>query len=178
MKYHTYASRVREHEPPDSFTGSGGSWCSVRWGEPCTHCIRWHWGVQARQKRGRFVMVWPDNSRASGVTTTGGRPPRLLSRHSPHLHLLISSHPFHPAGTQDRCGATYLSTRSHSSTPHGPPSLVPLQPPLPQFLSFFPQSRNAHFDTAEVLAVETDLWRTTLTFVNVYIPLATFWRRN
>ena len=33
-------------------------------------------------------------------------------------------------------------------------------------------------DTEEVLAVETDLGETTLTFVNVYIPTATFWLRN
>ena len=50
--------------------------------------------------------------RPNGVTTTGGRPPRPQSRHSPHLsltHSLIS--PF---------GATYLPTWSHSSTIHGP----------------------------------------------------------
>ena len=98
-------------------TWSEGSWCSEPW------C--------------RSVVVWPGNSRPNGVTTTGGRPPRPHSRHSPHLLSLISFHPFHPGG--DRCGATYIPTRSHSSTPPGPPSLVRLPPPLPQLLSFIRQ---------------------------------------
>ena len=139
-------------------TWSGSSWCSVGWGEPCTHCTR---GVQSRQRRRLSVVVGPDNGRPNGVITTGGRPQRPHSLHSPHPHSLIISHPFHPGGAQDRCGTTYLPTRSHSSTPHGPPSLVT----LPQFFLFFPSRMSAHFDTAEVLAVEADPWETTLTLL-------------
>ena len=56
--------------------------------------------------------------------------------------------------------------------PHEPPSLVPLPPPLPQFLSISPLRCSVHFDTAEVLAVEADLEGAILTFVNVYNPPA------
>ena len=77
-----------------------------------------HGVCNPRQRGFLSVVVGPDNSRPNGVTTTRARPPRSHSRHSPHLHSLISSHPFLPSGAQDRCGTTYLPTRSHTSTPH------------------------------------------------------------
>ena len=54
---------------------------------------------------------------------------RETSETTPHLHSVISYHPFHHDGPQDQWGATYLLTQSHSSNPHGPLSLslVPLR---------------------------------------------------
>ena len=148
-------------------TWSGGSWCSVGWGKLFAHCTM---GMQSHQKRRFSVVDGPYNNQSNGVTTTGGRPTRPHSRHWPHLHSLISSHPFHVGGAQDRCGATYLPTWSHSSTTHGLPSLVPLPPPFPQFLSF-PPRRSAHFDTAEVLAVKANLGGDHTDFCQrVYLP--------
>ena len=95
--------------------------------------------MQSRQRHRLSVVFGPDNSRPNGITTTGERPPRPHSRHSPYLHSIISSHPFHPGGVQDHCSATYLPIRSHYSTPHGPPSLVS----LPQFLSPPPPPRRS-----------------------------------
>ena len=108
------------------------------WGVTCAHCTR---GVQSRQRRRISEAVGPNHSRQNDITTNGGRPPRPHSRHSPHLHSLISSRPFHPGCAEDRYGDTYLLKRSHSSTPHGPPSLVP----LPQFLVILVQGENMAF---------------------------------
>ena len=123
-----------------------------------------HMGCAIPPKTPLSLVVGPYNSRRNGITTTGGKPPRPHSLHLPHLSL-ISSHPFHPGGAQDRCCAIYLPTLSHSSKPHGPTSLVPL---------FSPPRRSAHFNTAEVLAVKDDLGGTTLSFINVYIAPASF----
>ena len=122
-------------------------------------------GVQSRQRRCLFFLIRPDNSLPNDITTTGGRPPRPHSRHSPRLHSLISSRPFHSGGANDQCGATYLLTRSHSSTPHGSPSLVPLL----QFLSFFIQEGVSTSTWRKFWQSRTTSWGTTLTFINVYI---------
>ena len=98
------------------------------------------------------IVVGPDNNRPNGVTTTGGRPPRPHSRHSPHLHSLILTHPFHPGGAQNlssdpvplfypsptdgRFCAFWVFQFDCNSRAS---SLVPLPHPLPQFLSFFPK---------------------------------------
>ena len=62
-----------------------------------------------------------------------------VTHHTSHP-LILSPRPFHSGGTQDRCGATYLPTQSHSLTPNGPSSLV-----LPPFLYFLTLRKSAHF---------------------------------
>ena len=68
------------------------------------------------QRRRLSVVVGSDNSRPNGATTTGGRPLRTHSRHSPQPHSLISLF------AQDQCSATYL------------PDPVPLSCPSQVFL--------------------------------------------
>ena len=128
-----------------------------------------HGGVQSSQRRRLSVVVGPENSLSNGVTTTGGRPQRPHSRHSPRLHSLISFHPFHRDGAQDRFGAPYLPTRFNSS-PY--PSWAPFSSPSSaSSSSVFPSWRSVPFDTAEVLVVEADLRGTTLNFgQRVYPP--------
>ena len=83
------------------------------------------------------MVVGPDNSRTNGVITTGMRCPRPYSRYSPHLHSFHLTL-FAPVALKTGAAPPILRPRSHSSTPHGPPSLVPLPAQLPQFLSFPP----------------------------------------
>ena len=84
-----------------------------------------------------------------------------------NLHSLISSHPFHPDGAQNRCGATYLPTWSHSSTLYGSPSLVP----APQLLSLS-HKNECPFRHGGSYCSRGLPRGTTLTFVIVYIPPA------
>ena len=91
------------------------------------------WGKPTLPTHGCLpVVVGPDDSRPIDVTTTEGRLPRQHSHQSPHLHSFLHLTLFTPVAPKTSVtGATYLLTWSHSSTPHGLPSLAPPPPPLP-----------------------------------------------
>ena len=85
------------------------------------------------------MVVEPNNSRPNGVITTGGRPPRPQSCHSPNLsltHLTLFS-------------LVALKTSAAPPIFKPTPTLLPLTGllplPFPQFLHFFTLWKNAHF---------------------------------
>ena len=104
------------------------------------------------------------------LTTVGQmaspQPEGDLRDHTHVIHLTLFT-PVAPktgaAPPTFRLGPTLLPLTWASLS--SPSSAVPPPPPPPP-------RKSAHFDTAEVLAVEADLGGTTLTIIHVYIPPA------